>query len=509
MAIARELGGSGAAIVLVESGGREPDAWSDALNQIESVGAPRVMDQTLVRNRVLGGTLRTWSGRIAAFDETDFQQRDWVPHSGWPLQRQQLARYLPRAMPYLGIAIPDNTDLDALLKVIGRAPGRPKFESSLLRDYFWSFSNDPAHPGEIMRFGNQAFLERSPNLRCLLNATVTHIDTNEAGSAVEGLEIMGRDRQTRRIQARFYILCAGGIENARLLLASNRRISCGVGNKNDLVGRFLMDHPRGVIGHFDSADLIRIQRLFGDYWLRMNNRRIKLTYGAALSPAIQRSEGLLNCSTWITGDRSPDDPWVSARNIIKRHGGAVRNLTNVLRTPLTMAESVKRYIVDRRSLLMLMNTVTLECIVEQQPDPDSRITLSDKIDALGQPLARIDWHIHEQEARTVRYMGRLFAQEMRRLGLPVPILNEMITNPQAPFFLPDVAHPTGTTRMADTERSGVVDANGAVFGVQGLYIAGSSTFPTSGHANPTQTIVAMAVRLADHLKEQLHNALAA
>jgi choline dehydrogenase-like flavoprotein len=152
-----------------------------------------------------------------------------------------------------------------------------------------------------------------------------------------------------------------------------------------------------------------------------------------------------------------------------------------------------------------LSGVYAQCIVEQSPNADSRLTLSDKTDVLGVPIAILDWRTSEQEARTVRRTTHLFVEEMRRLGLAAPEPIEMIADEESEFFLPDVAHPSGTTRMSADPAGGVVDPDCAVYGVEGLHALGSSVFPTNGHANPTYTIVALAVRLADRLKERFAN----
>jgi nucleoside-diphosphate-sugar epimerase len=146
----------------------------------------------------------------------------------------------------------------------------------------------------------------------------------------------------------------------------------------------------------------------------------------------------------------------------------------------------------------------LLCSVEQRPDPESRIRLSHRRDRLGLPIAQIDWRINKQEKASVARLGTLIRQESVRLGLPAPALVPWIREghyERAEFA--DVAHPTGTTRMGHDPRESVVDENCQVHGVSGLFVAGSSVFPTAGHANPTLMIVALAARLADRLRAQL------
>jgi choline dehydrogenase-like flavoprotein len=297
------------------------------------------------------------------------------------------------------------------------------------------------------------------------------------------------------------VLCAGAIENARLLLASNRVIKVGLGNEHDTVGRFLMDHPRGPVGYFEATGSLEIQRAFGDYRFKGPRGLARVVPGLALSHDLQRREELLNCALWIYGEPSLDDPIRSATELARLHQ-PFRNAANLFRDPHITAEGVKRVMMGGRGSLRKMSTIALTCIVEQRPDPASRLTLSDRTDALGVPLPVIDWRVSEQEATTVRRACRLFSCEMTRLGLPVPELLPMIQEGESDFHLRDAAHPTGTTRMSLHPREGTVNPNCAVHGVRGLYVGGSSVFPTSGHANPTQMIVAMAVRLADHLKRE-------
>ena len=140
---------------------------------------------------------------------------------------------------------------------------------------------------------------------------------------------------------------------------------------------------------------------------------------------------------------------------------------------------------------------------EQFPNPDSRITLSDRHDQFGMRIPRIDWRVSEHEARAMRQITELMVEQLSRMGIEPPVLEEWVRDrAMFPQTFRDVAHPTGTTRMADDPVRGVVDAQCQVHGVNGLFIGGSSVFPTSGHANPTQMIVALAVRLADTLKDR-------
>jgi choline dehydrogenase-like flavoprotein len=321
---------------------------------------------------------------------------------------------------------------------------------------------------------------------------------------MDSVEVKGRTGKCCFVKAAATVLCAGGIENARLLLASNRILRNGVGNANDIVGRFLMDHPRGAIGEFENTSDQALHDRFGLYRATLDRGTYAFTYGASLSPDIQREEKLLNSAVWISEVHANDDPWMSVAAIMRRSGGTMRHLRNAASNIDFVISGLKRRFIHHRGVTHKLASLNLECIVEQRPDPDSRVTLADRVDALGMPISRIDWRVSEQEGRTVKRLAQLFSQEMFRLGLACPKLFDMArSGSNVPLSLPDVAHPIGTTRMSADPKTGVVDSNCAVHGVAGLYIAGSSVFASSGHANPTQLIIVLCIRLADHLRATL------
>lgn len=493
LTIARELRACGADVLVLESGDLESDAELDALNEIESIGAARVMDQRLVRNRVLGGTSATWSGRAVQLDEIDFVAREWVRDSGWPIGRADLAPYFARAAQHLGASVADNDDSAFVARVAGAVPG---IEPTELRPYAWVLSQDATNPGESMRFGPRALVEPIDDVRVVLRATVVEILLSAAGDAVRGLVVVGRDGVRRVVSTRRVVLAGGGIENPRLLLASRSTSPEGVGNRFDLVGRYLMDHLRGPVGRTDGRDHVALQRAFGDRYVAEGGRA---TPGWALAPELQEREALMNCAAWLFPVVSPRDPFTAVRSARR---APRRAASAAVQHPAMLARGFARMRLEHAAPARLLERLELHVIVEQAPDRDSRVTLAERVDATGMPLARIDWRIGDQEVRTARRTARLAARALERGGYrPVELLP--LVEDDAAFDLPDVAHPIGTTRMAADPRHGVVDEQCAVHGVEGLWIAGSSVFPTSAHANPTGTLVALAVRLADELRRTL------
>jgi choline dehydrogenase-like flavoprotein len=501
--IARELDSETARIVVVECGGAKRSVEADALNEIESIGRPRVMDQWLVRNRILGGSSHTWTGRCAPLDRIDYEKRDWIPYSGWPLTPEDMQPVLDRAAPHLGLGVGSGFSDRSFWKLFGRTGFSPNIDEELLLPFFWQFSKDDTNPFDYMRFG-KSLRNRPLNARILLNATVVNINTEASGAAVTSVDLRAGDGSPRVVFAPRVVLCAGGIENARLLLASRRTNSAGLGNQNDLVGRFLMDHPRGRIGLFDVQTSEQLQRWLGVYNLKIGKSSYRFRHGYRLSPDYQRQHQLLNSTVWLNEIVKDDDPWNALSRILRRRGKLSEDVVSVAANLGLVVRGLNQYLVQRNGLPRKLERLELICMVEQQPDPDSRITLSDRTDRFGVPISRVNWKVGAPEARTIKTIGKILRSEFQRLSLNDVQLDDWVARDEdLPLTFPDIAHPTGTTRMATSAKSGVVDPNCQVHGVNGLFVAGSSIFPTAGHANPTHMIVATAIRLADFLKKQI------
>ena len=490
LVLADELARAGVAVTVLESGGEE-DGAADDLNEIESVGSARQLDQRLVRRRVLGGAGSVWNGRVAALDPLDFEQRDWVPGSGWPIPRSALDGYWHRAAAHLGSPVDDNTTDEA------RALGgfrSPRLGHGLV-PYLWSFTRNGYSRGEE-RFTARA-LTSGLDVTVIAHATVTQLLTSESGDHVSGVEITSPDLRRRTLTARRVLLAAGGIENARILLASDRRDPRGVGNARDQVGRHLMDHLRGTVVRFSDVDPRRMRAFAGEVLRTKDGRKGRLQPGVALSPELQRRERLLNAAGYVDLVNADDDPLMQLRESVRarRVGSALRALGPAVPSVLHAASDI---VVHRRAPMHDLSIARFECILEQAPDPDSRITLSERTDRYGTPLSRIDWRVGDMERRTALVMAKAIAAEVERLHIATARVDHDAFA-DGGLHLPDVAHPTGSTRMSARPEDGVVDADCRVHGVDNLFVAGSSVFPTGGHANPTQTILALAIRLADRL----------
>jgi choline dehydrogenase-like flavoprotein len=553
LTIAREFFGTSTRVLILESGQLEENLRYNGLNTVESIGEPKGEAQTQkritfhgsnssswshesqrfgVRCRVFGGSSHAWAGKSAAFNHLDFSVRDWVPFSGWPFGLETLSPYLDRAAKVLNLG-PNCYD-EGLWKRIGIAPPKPHLDPNLLKSFFWQFARSRIDKLDLMRFGPEFLTFDAANVRVLLNATVTGIEVSEDGSAFEKLEVSTIDGVRTSVRARVGVLAASGIENPRLLLVSNTIHPNGVGNQHDVVGRFLMDHPGARIGRFKPEDCPSVVERFGFYGVKDQGRAHMYMHGLTPSEELQAKDQLLHCAVYMLEDRASDDPWDALSRLLRlKSDRPLADIYAVASGPSLLAKGIGRRIVDGQALHQSVKNVILNVIImrfpnlavrefqtrglphklnglfidgitEQRPDPESRITLSAQRDALGVPMALVNWRIDIEARRSLIRLGHLLATEFPRVGLPRPVLEDWVANnrPEDSVII-DMGHTIGTTRMSDDPKLGVVDSNCQVHGVKGLYVAGSSVFPTSGHANPTLMILALAIRVADKIKVDL------
>jgi choline dehydrogenase-like flavoprotein len=503
LAIVRELADTPCRVLLIETGGSEPSSLTLDLDRTENVGAPRVTDSTLVRARAFGGTSSVWNGRCGPLDASDLEPRDWVRLSGWPLSHAELKPYFARAAGQLGLCA---VDYDATLEARQPYPSplAPSGEGAL-RPYLWQFSVDEHDSSVAMRCA-RSMRELDPaNLTVLLHATVTELLPDASGKFIESLEIRSLTGKLAKVRARVIVLCAGGIETPRLLLASRRIVPTGVGNEHGLVGRYLMDHARCSLGQLRMPEAERLRPAFSLQRIDAEGRPRYFLRGLALSAACQQREQLLGIAGWIHETEAADDPWSALKRLshARQHDSTLRDLGTLARQPWLTLQQLRRKLLQRQPVLRKLASVELMCDVEQDPDPDSRITLSEASDELGMPRARIDWRITELQKQTIVRFAQHASHALADMGQRLSMAEHIRHGQHGQIDvaqLRDVAHPSGTTRMADSALRGVVDASGQVHGVERLYIAGTSVFPTQGHVNPTLSLVALAIRVADQIK---------
>lgn len=410
---------------------------SDDAQSFSEVEATELPISPQSRVRVLGGTGTLWKGLWKPHDVIDFRPRPWVPHSGWPIARAALEPYYRRAAKLFHA--PALTDYPAT----GELDGEKLTTSCLFRLAEKDFD---------LATGYRAVFEWAENITIYVNANVVALEKLGNGSAVKSAVVKTLDGNEFQVMANRFILACGGIENARLLLSSR------LGNGN--VGTCYMDHPKGVAGVLTTSKPVQWPAYWGttqgSWWMKA---------GLRLSDAAQQREQVLN--SFIT----LEPEFGKLGKIGKKYLGLV---------PATRTVRIRNYL-------------------EQAPVSSNRVTLSERKDRFGSPLAKVSWSISELDKKTMVTFHRLLRHEFSRCGIG-EFRSPLLGNGQEFPTFTDASHHMGTTRMGSDPRNSVVDANCKLHDVDNVFIAGSSVFPTGGYANPNATIVALAIRLADHLK---------
>jgi choline dehydrogenase-like flavoprotein len=493
--IAHQLRHSGLNVLVLEAGGFkiQPDYKVEGWT-LDEVGRPLRHDQP-ARGRGFGGSTEYWFRRIAMPDPIDFEQRPWVPHSGWPIAPEDLDSWNPVAADILGLAHLERLNIDrwepSPTVRLFRRPGE-----SDLRVFLWC---DVQNPAAHLR----SMMKNSETITVLLNASALELMPSETPETIESLIVRSSSDATFTVRAGAYVLSAGGLENPRLMLSSNSRSEAGLGNKHDLVGRFFMDHPRGEgIARLDLSNATRSQvevvRLLGEKAdSDVGHTQLRITF----DPALQRREELLNHSmhAHLVTPVHESPAFRSTKRLLANP----RRTRSDVGTVLKGSPQLVRFSVSEMFGRSRPSAAIFVSQMEQEPDPLSRVTVNHRRrDDTGLPMLELDWRVGQSTFRSQRYMVQMVRDILREAGLD-HFESEVLVGSDSDSELWDMKHPSGTTRMADRPEHGVVDRHCRVHGIDNLYVAGSSVFPTAGHFNPTLTIVALAARLASHIRSRI------
>ena len=465
--LALALSAQGRRVVLLEAGGFEMSPVSQEFYTGENVGLD-YYDPFVSRLRYFGGASNHWGGRCRPLDTQDFEERPGLPLSGWPIAKADLEPYAGAADAVL--------DLDPVTTV-PEGPTRPA-DPDLKRI---GYRHSPVKFNARYRDAIIA----DPNILLVLNANLVDLRLDDAGRRVTGAVVRGYDAGVApvTVHAETFCLCLGGLENARFLLNADSQMPGGIGNGAGLVGRFFCEHP-----HFFIADV-----LFDD------PRPMLAHY--AVRPETAARDNLPNFATRLMNPRR-SLPRETARSLICSTAFSRRLVRLVLgRGPNCDHGGLEEWWEARG---IDNSTAPLQINSAQLLDPDSRVMLGDARDAFGQRQLVIDWRLGPQDYATMRTASEMMGRYLARAGIGRVKIRDwlMAENPVPPGpgrEMPGGYHHMCTTRMSDDPATGVVDRDCRVHGIANLYLGGSSVFATPGHANPTYTIVQLALRLADHL----------
>ncbi|NJB70503.1 choline dehydrogenase-like flavoprotein [Saonia flava] len=473
-------------VILLEGGGFEYDDKVQELYAGKTTGQ-KYYPLKSSRLHYFGGTTGHWAGMCSPFDDVDFKKRDWVGDSGWPITKKDLDPFYAKAHKPLQLG-PYNYEYEYWNKELPNLNPFP-LDEQVVWNKMWQYSQ--------ARFGklyNKTIIN-SKNVHLYTYANVMDILTNESGTQVNEVTIKNHQGKTHKVRATHFIMACGATQNARLLLASNSQAPKGLGNDHDLVGRYFMEHLE-----IASAELWLFKRFPTDLY-RWHYGKTKSSAELALTEEIQKEKRILNgtvslsrlslaknlkpkIETW-----QDDDPRKSREKLNESYddaGEASKNETGNIR---------KAFQLNTR--------------IEQAPNPNSRVTLGKEKDALGMPKTQLHWELTALDKRSIRTIYQILGQQVGIAGIGRIKLHEFLRDPEDDTFSDSTNagwHHMGTTRMSNNPKEGVVDSNCKVHGIGNLFVAGSACFTTSGAPNPTLTLVALSLRLSQHIKDIINNA---
>lgn len=523
ISLALTLAGQSLDVILLESGRLAPHGPTQSLYDGEVEDEKLHSPPDKYRQRRLGGSTTIWGGRCMPFDAIDFEARPQVQHSGWPISLQDLLPFYPEANR---IAEAGRFAYEAAQALGPTAPPMFKgFDSEVVSTEGVERFSCPTDFGT--RYARR--LRVASDVRVLLGANCTALRLDPDHRRIREVEVSTLEGVRFAVAARAVVLAAGGLETARLLLASRDVAPAGIGNEHDVVGRYYMCHIAGNVGtlevHGNTGDVRHGYEIApeGIYC----RRRI------AVREAEQRRRGLANAVARLHFPRITDPrhqsgvlsglflarPFISYEYGKRVNDGTAatlplyaRHLMNVVADPVdTMAFLghwiSKRTLAQRKFPSVILrnrsNRFSLELHGEQSPLAHSRVSLADKRDALGMPQLRVDWRYDRADIESLRHTLNVIAQEIAHSGIGRLSYNGATLEEDLLRFGAYGGHHIGTTRMGTDPRTSVVDADCRVHSVNNLYVAGSSVFPTSSQANPTLTLIALSLRLGRHLAQRL------
>ena len=465
-----------------ESGGLHTDPAVDHLSEIDDIGR-LPGEEGLKRLRYLGGTTNVWGGHCTPLEPDDFQKKDWIAYSGWPYDYNELHPYYIRAHDVLGLGeynyAPENIASALGFKLF-------PFDKTMLATTVSRY-----HRVRFgIRYGDE--LDRTKNLKVILYSDVSEIIM--ADSAADNVvNVLARSVAGNQfyVGAKYFVIACGGIENARLLLMSNHQRTSGIGNHSDLVGRFF----KNISGtQVVTSRQSRVRPIW--FFIYRNGRYDNIAVRAHLALSNEKVRELR-----IPKFRSE----IALKSVSPTFKLAkkIKNNISVDDVFTLMSDPVGLGTLLRCKSNFAPTAYVFKNHVEQTPNPDSRVTLSVKRDTLGRPQPQLKWKVSPLDQVGLVRAQRLIAHEVGRSGFGRMRI-EMAED--ANDFLEKATgtgHHMGTTRMDDDPARGVTDGDAKVHRTNNLYVAGSSLFPSCGWSNPTLTIVATSIRLADHLKMRL------
>ena len=444
------------------------------------------------RLRYLGGSTNCWARLCGELDEEDFLPREWIPLSGWPIRKKDLSKYYDEAGLFFHV------DRNKIKKPENHADflSLPGFENRTLHH---------AENGFIWPSFNE-HLKKSSLISVYLNANCTKLNANSVNrSIINSISIRSFNGHEKRIKSRNIILCCGGIENARILLNASVSPSPAIINEHDLIGRYYSDHPVApcatIIGPKGKVFESKLK------WASRGNLNLpfyKVPFN--IQEKLKISNSVLSFYEQEDELTEGDLAAIKLLSILKGrkdHKFEKSDLVKIIKNPFGI---FKIYLQRKKRLEQNKGSrMAMRFQLEQTPNRESRVYLSNEIDKFGLRKIKLNWVFNKIERRTADLLMAYAANalQVRQIGTLKMDQQLYNFNERLPLDLRGGHHHCGTTRMAKDPNKGVVDENLKVFGTKNLFVCGSSIFPTNSWVNPTFTIVAFSYRLADYISKEL------
>ena len=270
-------------------------------------------------------------------------------------------------------------------------------------------------------------------------------------------------------------------------------------NKN--IGHFFLEHPHITIGHGITENKNNFLKAYGKNLIK-DLGNVKFLPGFSIKKEIQEQHKILSCITVLSEHNLLD----VESAVILRHSLALKN--QIVSMPKLISYIFKNFLNLNKNVFGIINNFLLKkkffhlvSRLEQQPTYENKIYLSNEKNKFNKFLPAISWKLTEQEYKTLKINYELISDFFKKNNLgkikPSKFILNLNKNLHSDVFA--VGHHMGTTRMSSSPVNGVVDKNLKVHDLNNLYIAGSSVFPTGGYINPTMTIVALSMRLNNHI----------
>jgi len=488
-------------IVLLEEGELEDTETASAVPaEANSGDVPSAVAGS--RARGFGGSSRRWGGQALPFSRLDLAKRPFLPGRGaWPVDWEELNRFYPAADRFLGLSsLPFETDLWRREQVT------TPFQDG--EDLELTISKYSPHP--YLATVHRRSIESSAQVDCLLNAKVASLELDQDGRHARRVRIRSPQGRETWLPARVVLLCAGGIENARILLASPQAGGCGIGNQADLVGRYYQDHVGFYAARLRPVDWDAFRHLFASFVPGNQKYLPKIQ----LSQALQQRDDLLNVIGNLDVQEDAYSPRSCARRIyhsLRRrslHGdgqqAGFKDVWRLLQAAPQTLDLLAAHFVEHRIAIPRDGHFFLMANAECEPLSASRITLGQQRDAYGLHRPQVNWLVSDLTYKALQSYGQALKRCLESAGIAMVQLSPYLLDPSANWKerAYSLYHHMGATRMAASPNQGVVDGQSRVHGIDNLYIAGTSILPTGSASNPSYTALALALRTADHLLRQ-------